>query len=402
MIEATCPSCGASFKAKDEYAGKRVKCPRCKEPFAFPEASTAQAPRAPAKAAPAAPTRKPAPVAPKAPARATAPTAPAAAAGRATGAAPATRGSEGAAAAAGAPASRRSPARGGARAGRAHGGHAHADDHGGPPRWLLPALGGVIVLGVIALWIMHNQGPDTVRIYQQGIDAFQKGDYDTAIAAFESIPASDALAPGAREKLALAREQKALREQMGSAREAEVLYAKMLAVKQNYVEKNGPGYIDYAPDTRFLLILGKEFLEKFPGDPHAAEVQDWFRFYAKVASLDKPPTARDAWVEARWRAEALDYVEAVAVLDRYEALPDHDKEGLAQARKDLHAMAEVQWKGEKAKLERSGSFQVGNENWVRIRNATNRFLEATTPFPELAAEAREWNDKANAALQAGG
>jgi len=31
-IEAVCP-CGAKFKAKDELAGKRVKCPKCKQPF---------------------------------------------------------------------------------------------------------------------------------------------------------------------------------------------------------------------------------------------------------------------------------------------------------------------------------------------------------------------------------
>ena len=35
-IQATC-SCGATFKAKSELAGKRVKCPSCGQPFAIPD-----------------------------------------------------------------------------------------------------------------------------------------------------------------------------------------------------------------------------------------------------------------------------------------------------------------------------------------------------------------------------
>ena len=32
-IKVQCNSCGASFKAKDELAGRRVKCPQCKQPI---------------------------------------------------------------------------------------------------------------------------------------------------------------------------------------------------------------------------------------------------------------------------------------------------------------------------------------------------------------------------------
>ncbi len=28
-IEVTCPNCSATFKAKDEFAGKKAKCPKC-------------------------------------------------------------------------------------------------------------------------------------------------------------------------------------------------------------------------------------------------------------------------------------------------------------------------------------------------------------------------------------
>ena len=35
-IAVTCPSCSVSFTAKDDYAGKRAKCPKCGEPLIVP------------------------------------------------------------------------------------------------------------------------------------------------------------------------------------------------------------------------------------------------------------------------------------------------------------------------------------------------------------------------------
>lgn len=35
-ISVTCPSCSATFSVKDEYAGKRAKCPTCAEPLTVP------------------------------------------------------------------------------------------------------------------------------------------------------------------------------------------------------------------------------------------------------------------------------------------------------------------------------------------------------------------------------
>ena len=40
-IKAHCESCGTSFKAKDEFAGKRVKCPKCGDPMTVPNKSLA-------------------------------------------------------------------------------------------------------------------------------------------------------------------------------------------------------------------------------------------------------------------------------------------------------------------------------------------------------------------------
>lgn len=35
-IQVTCPSCDRSFKARDDYAGKRVKCPKCRDVIEVP------------------------------------------------------------------------------------------------------------------------------------------------------------------------------------------------------------------------------------------------------------------------------------------------------------------------------------------------------------------------------
>lgn len=45
-IKVSC-SCGQSFAAKDEMAGKTVKCPKCKQPLTIPRAGSAGRPSAP-------------------------------------------------------------------------------------------------------------------------------------------------------------------------------------------------------------------------------------------------------------------------------------------------------------------------------------------------------------------
>lgn len=39
-IQADCSSCGHSFQASSKYAGKKVKCPECKEPLTLPAAKS--------------------------------------------------------------------------------------------------------------------------------------------------------------------------------------------------------------------------------------------------------------------------------------------------------------------------------------------------------------------------
>ena len=44
-IQAQCGSCGATFKAKDELAGKRVKCPKCAQPMVIQQTGLVPAQR---------------------------------------------------------------------------------------------------------------------------------------------------------------------------------------------------------------------------------------------------------------------------------------------------------------------------------------------------------------------
>ncbi len=38
MPKASCPSCSVAFEVKPEYSGRRVRCPKCKQPFQVPAA----------------------------------------------------------------------------------------------------------------------------------------------------------------------------------------------------------------------------------------------------------------------------------------------------------------------------------------------------------------------------
>lgn len=81
-IVTTCGACGAEFKVRDEFAGKRGKCPKCGRPVQVPHIVAAEAkpssglkraeplpsteagtPARAAAARPAAPAKKPPPVA---------------------------------------------------------------------------------------------------------------------------------------------------------------------------------------------------------------------------------------------------------------------------------------------------------------------------------------------------
>jgi len=369
VIAARCPSCAATFRAKDEYAGRRVKCPSCKEPLSLPAAADG----APPAAAPA-PARTPPAAAP--PARDPPRAATAAAPARGTA-----RKSKGA---------RPHPAgRRGTRSASA-----------GPPGWLLPALGGIAVAGFGVWLFLNTRGPDIAATYQQGVEAMQRGDYDTAIARFMAVPADSVFQPRAGEQLAMARQQQELRGSLATTRDAASAYGILTRLKTDYVDR-GPSHPDYAAHTRYLLVRAREFLERFPEDARASEVQDWFRYYAKVASPDTPPTVRDMQVEVSMRATAYLFEEALAAIAQYAEQPGHDAEAVARMREHLAEVGRSHWEDVKDRLQRSESFRPGDENWLYIRNATGRVLEVLAPLPELVVEAREWHERALAALAQG-
>ena len=74
MIRVACGACGARFKAREEFAGRRGKCPNCSEPVLVPmpdedlddegsaDADEPAASKARARAAAPSPARRPAPV----------------------------------------------------------------------------------------------------------------------------------------------------------------------------------------------------------------------------------------------------------------------------------------------------------------------------------------------------
>src|SRR5579871_485345 len=56
-VEAVCPACGATFRLKDEYVGKKVRCKECGHPFAVAaqESNGEEIPVAPPETAPGGP-----------------------------------------------------------------------------------------------------------------------------------------------------------------------------------------------------------------------------------------------------------------------------------------------------------------------------------------------------------
>ncbi len=359
MITVACSGCGASFHARDEHAGRRGRCPQCGAAVLVPAvAAAAAAPSAPHAAAPGpatAPSHGPHP-----------------APGRPAHAGPRPHGH------------------------RARGLHAR-ELSSGPPVWLLPSIALVILFGVVAWFAMGQGGPDAVKLIQDGIDAGNQGDYAAAIAAFEQVPRDSSLYRDAQQRLTEAREQQEAVSTTRTQLEADVLAAKIESLRRDWVEKPGPAAPRYAAQTRYLLGRAREFTERFPDDPRAADMRALAVYYRNVASLDRPPTALDARVEIEWRAADRQYAAATAVIDELAAAPGADPGEVGDLREALLLMAESDWKNTKALLDRTLAFEPGNENWKQIHSRTSSYLAAIGTL-EVGAEARELFARASAAL----
>jgi hypothetical protein len=274
----------------------------------------------------------------------------------------------------------------------------------GQPAWLLPALGAVVAVGVIAFFVIQSSGgPDAVKLVQAGGEAANRGDYEAAIQAYSTVPTDSHLYARAQAGLKEAIEQ---RDTLASGERrlaADTLYQVVRSIKKDWIERFGPSGTHYAEHTRYLLKRSKEFLESFPDDSRGAELRGYPEHFRNVASLDRPPTTRDVSVEVEWRAQSYEYREGVAAIDEFAALPGVAPEAVEALRAELKEYAEAEWKNfVKPRLERNGAFEAGNENWRQIRDVTANYLATVAPVAGVGDEARELNAQAVAALAAAG
>lgn len=367
MIRVECSACGAAFQARAEHAGKRGRCPKCQAVVTVPAAA------------------EPVDQAPAPPATTRAPVVVASRASRKAGGGQRTHAAQGA-------------AHHGAQY-RQHGRQQAA----GQPAWLLPALGAVVVVGAIAYFATQGSGgPDPVKLIHAGGEAVNEGDFEAAIAAFSGVPKDSHLYARAQEGLKDALEQRDSVEAMDRRRESDALAAVVTSIRRDWIEKFGNTNPRYAAHTRYLLKRSAEFIERFPDDPRAEEMRGYPQYYRNVASLERPPTSMDISVEVEWRTQADEFNEAQAAIEAYAALPGVPPEEAERQRAELKVYADAAWKVVKARMERMGSLQAGNENWKHVRSQTATYLSRVSALANVGAEARELNARAEAALAAAG
>jgi hypothetical protein len=432
MIRVTC-ACGAAFAVKPEFAGRKGKCPRCGQPVQVPgdgpaAATAGSAPPAatsassvPATARPAAsaaPAASHAAPAAQHAAPAAQHAAPAAqhAVAAARPAAPATHAPAAAAPARGAVVSgaRRERAAGGARA--KHGSRSVAQVHGGEggerrsahphrkdqPKWLIPVAVLVVVGGGLVIFAMTSSTPSTTT-FKRALEQTNAGHLDAAAALLKSIPAGDPMHDEAVAELARVSGLKAAGEAQLDARDADAIYAGLQSLRKDYVERAGPESKDYTPYCRYMLKRAREFLERFPDDPRATEVKGLFPYYAKVATLDTPPTPADVKAEIFLRSISRQFKDAKKAVDEYAQLPGADPAEVAALQEDLKSRALAAWRIDFVEPLRSdGDLEPGHENWRRIAARAQKYLASVEGLDGVSGEALEWQAKASKAMAAGG
>ncbi len=362
MIAVACVGCGATFKVKEEHAGRRGRCPRCKSVVMIPSATRAD--HAPPASRPAA--QPPARDAPRSPARHEAAV---------------RRGAELAGA---------SPRRGAsARSGRPR-------SEAGP--WLIRGLAAGVVLAVLVVLWWRGRGPDTVAYSTRAEAAIMSGDFDLALELFGRIGPEDPLHARAQERMAYVRALAEGDENRLEQRMAENLLGVVDAMRKDYVDKLGPASPQYAPNCRYMLKRAREFVERFPDHPRAAEIAGLASYYRNVASLERAPTSADVRAECWFRLSAGQYREAIATISDYEQIAPADVELASMLRSEVRDTIAHDWQQLLARLEHDGSLALGSENWLRVRNMVGRFLDAVGDLPGAPAEAPELLRRAESAL----
>jgi len=370
MIVVTCEACGKSFKAKDELAGRRGKCPGCGEPIVVPEADAGSRPAAPA--APSAPVaaRKASP------------------ARRASG----RRGAGGRAAAARASAT--DPQGKTTAVGRLRG------ERRGSKLDLKIVYALLVMIGVTGgVWGYFEFQRSDAQPYPLGLAFMQQAKYDEAIAQFELVPASDPLHPQAQEKLAEAKSLRDAAESRATERLGSNLYNIVTQLERDWVDRGGKGheFETYAANARYLIKRAQEFLDKYPKDRRAKEVETiiW-RYSPEVASLDRPPTELDVWQELQFRDNAHQFRESMEVVDEFAAANPDATELVQEMRDKVQSSADEYWKNIRDGLEEDRSLAEGAENWQRVVNQCRRYLDAVEGVPGLTVDrsAQDLHDRA--------
>jgi len=336
MIRVTCDACGAGFNARDELAGRKGKCPKCQAPIVVPAADGPATATGPAPAAAAAP-------------------APAVSAGG----------------------GRRRASTGGRRRGgsRSSGG----------------GLNVVVILAVVAglafaAWKMSTEEDPGAAAFRTGMAAVQGGDVDAAIAAFERVPAESRFHAQAQENLAEVRQGRDAAAEAAESKKSGRHYDLITSLEKNYVLGLGADHPDYAPNARYLLKRAAEFVERFPDDEHSATFSQYGYKYAKVASLDAPPTEDDVMAEMRFRCilTSPNFPAAGAAIDEFARSANGDPAAVRRLTDWLQEQSLAWWERVKDTLRNSGrALEPGAENWQAIANATNRYLTEIRQVPGL-------------------
>lgn len=348
MIHVTCAACGKAFSARDGLAGQRGKCPGCGAVLVVPGSPAPAAGGSAAANAPAATPDSP-------------------------------------------PAAPRLAARGGSAAARRHAGTQRKTRSAGARAGI--AAGALAVVAGLAFAVVQMAERDPgAEFFSRADTAFSAGRLDEARALFSQVPATSGLYAQAQERLADVAAQAAVRSDLDTRQAADSLFRLIEALEQGTIEREGPTGKRYRPAARYLLKRCREFVQRFPDDPRSATLKQYDWKYAQVASLSTPPTEQDVEVEIDFRASttAARFAEAVAAIDEFAALPGSDADAVRRLRDRVQKHSLAYWATVLDRLQRGGDLEPGSENWQRVANQVQGYVDAVQGVPGIqpAAEAQ--------------
>jgi hypothetical protein len=264
-------------------------------------------------------------------------------------------------------------------------------------------IGALVVVIAVALffWLRPDE-LDPVAVYQEALDVKQRGELEAAIGLLETIPADHRLYADAQQEIALTREEMTADEAREETRMADNLYGVLIALRKDHVDGPGPAAPYYSPNCRYMLKRTAEFIERYPDDPRAVELRGWFPYYAKVASLDKPPTEEDVRTELRFRISLNQFSDALQAVEEFAATGPEAAPVVEELEARLVEEALAEWERTRTDLEEDGSLTPGQENWLRVRYRVQRYLDNVAGLAGVSDAAEALRDRADQALAQGG